>query len=100
MTNSPPHIVYDDRITIDGIHLFCNHALTICHHFCYVIGVFIKYRLSFKLSKCDFFQSRVEYVGQDITTYGNCLTASKFDLLQRYPLPSHGISLLFRIGLC
>ena len=55
MTNSPSYIVCDDYIIIDDIILFSNHVLTILHNFSYVTRVFTKYRLSFKLSKYDFF---------------------------------------------
>ena len=59
MTNSPSNIVCDDRIIIDDILLFSNHVSTILHYFSCVARVFTKYRLFFKLVKCDFFQPRV-----------------------------------------
>ena len=37
---------------------------------------------------------RVGFVGHDLTTYGNCPAASKFDLIKHWPLPPHAIYLL------
>ena len=54
LTDSPTKIVYNDRIIIDNILLFSNHTPTLLHYFSCVAQVFTKYRLSFKLSKCDF----------------------------------------------
>ena len=100
LSNSPTNIVCDDRIIIDDILLFSNHIPTLLHYFSCVAQVFTKFRLSFKLGKCDFLKERVEYVGHDLTANGNCPAASKFSLLQDWPLPPHGISLLSFIGLC
>ena len=54
LTDSPTKIVCNDRIIIDDILLFFNHTPTLLHYFSCVSRVFTKYRLSFKLSKCDF----------------------------------------------
>ena len=62
--------------------------------------MFTKYRLLFKLTKYDFFKPRVEFVGYDLTTYGNYTVASKFDLIQHLPLPPNTVSFLSFTGLC
>ena len=98
MTNLPPHTIYDDRIIIDDILLFSNHIKTILHYFSCGVGVFTKYIPSFKLNKCDYFQPRVEYVGHDLPAHSNCSTLSKYNLLQKWSLPPHGISFVFFIG--
>ena len=100
MTNSPPHIICDDRIIIDDIILFSNHVSIILHHFSCVARVFTKYRFSFKLRKCGFFQPRVEYVGHDLTAHGNYPATSHFNLPQRCSLLPHGILFLSFISLC
>ena len=69
--NSTPYIVCDNRIIINAILLFSNHVPTILPFFSCVVSVFTKYILSFKLSKYDFFQPRVEYIDHDLTTRGN-----------------------------
>ena len=90
----------DDKIVIDDILLYYNHAPTLLYYFSCVAQVFTKYRLSFKVTKCKFFKKRVVFVGHDITTFGNYPATSKFDLIKNWPLPSHAISLLSFIGLC
>ena len=100
LTDSPTKIVCNDRIIIDDIFLFSNHTPTLLYYFSCVARVFTKYRLSFKLSKCDFFKDRVEYIGHNLTAEGNCPARSKSSLIQNWPIPLHGISLLSFIGLC
>ena len=98
--HSPETTVCDDKIVIDDILLYSNHIPTLLHYFSCVAKVFTKFRLSFKLSKCDFFKSRVEFFGQDLTARGNCPAQSKFNLIQDWPFPTHGTALLSFIGLC
>lgn len=49
--------------------------------------VSLKYRASFKLSKCDFFFKRFEYVGHDIMPNGNTTAKSKYNLINNWALP-------------
>ena len=93
LTNSLAKVICNDRIIIDDILLFSNHTPTPLSYFSCVTSVFTKYRLSFKLSKCDFFKDRVEYVDHDLTANGNCPVRSKFSLFKDWLLPSHGIYL-------
>ena len=93
-------IICNDKIIIDVILLYSNNINTFIHYFSCVSQVFTKYRLSFKLTKCNFFKPRVKFVGHDLTTYGNYPAASKFDLIKHWPLPPHAISLLSFIELC
>ena len=69
---------YNSKKIIDDTLIYSNYILTLLHHFSCVYQVFTKYKLSFKLSKCDFFLARVEYVGHDLTASGNFPTQSKF----------------------
>ena len=100
MDKSPSHIVCDDSIIIDGIPLFSNLISTSLHYFSCVARVFTNYRLTFKLSSCNFFESSFEYVVYDLISDGNYPDVSKFNLLQSWPLPPHGISFLSFIDLC
>jgi hypothetical protein len=59
-----------------------------------------KYRLSLKLSKCDFLKERVEYVGHDLTSDGNCPSKSKFNMITDWPLPATSQALHSLIQLC
>ena len=99
LDSSPVTIICNDKIIIDNILLYSNNINTLIHYFSCVDQVCTKYRLSFKLTKCDFVKPRVEFDGRDVTTYGNCTTASKFYLIKHWPLPLHTISLLSFIGL-
>ena len=83
--DAPDTIIYNDKIIINNILLFSNHIPTLLHYFSCIATAFTKYRLSFKLSKCDLFKSRVEFVGQDLTAGGNCLVQSKFNLIKEWP---------------
>ena len=100
LSNSPAKVICNDSIIIDDALLFSNHTPTLLYYFSRVARVFTKYRLSFKLSKCDFFKDRVEYVGHDLTANGNCPARSKFSLIQDWSLPPHDIYLLSFIVLC
>ena len=98
--NAPNTIFCDDKIVIDDILLYSNHIPTLRHYFSCVANFFTKFRLSFKLSKCDFLESHVEFVGYDLTAGGNCPAQSKFNLIKEWPLPTHSSVLLSFIGLC
>ena len=97
-----PHCknVHGSRIVIDDILLYSTNIHTLIRYFSCVARVFVRYRLSFKLSKCKFFNPRVEYLGYDLTSQGNCPAQSKFDLVKEWTLPEHGTPLLSFIGLC
>ena len=58
-----------------------------------------QYQVSFKLSKCEFLSERTEYVGHDICPSGNSPAASKFQMINDWPLPLHGQSLFSFISL-
>ena len=99
VTSAPITIICNENIIIDDILPYSNQVLTLIHYFC-VIKMFTKYRLPFKLIKCELFKSRIEFFGHDLTTYGNCPAVSKFELIENLPLPSHAISLLSFIDIC
>ena len=64
-------IVSGSRTIIDDILLFCSNKAMILIYFECVCKVFQKYRVSFRLDKCEFLKSRVEYVGVDLMRQGN-----------------------------
>ena len=84
---APVTIICNDKIIIDDILLYSNNVNTLIHYFSCVAQVFTKFRLSFKLKKCEFFKSRFEFVGHTLTTYSKCPAASKFELIKTWPLP-------------
>ena len=92
-------LVYGTKIIIDDILLWCSNVSALFIYFECICKVFRKYRVSFRLDKCDFMKPRVEYVGHDITNDGNCPASSKFDMINNWLLPERGESLFSFIGL-
>ena len=88
-----------DRIIIDDILLWSTVVASLLLLFECVCDVFLKYRVTFQLKKCEFLTDRIEYVGHDITSDGNCPAQSKFDLINDWPIPGTGSSLASFIGL-
>ena len=68
LNSAPASIICNDKIIIDDVLLYSNHVNTLLHYFSCVAQVFTKYHLSFKLTTCDLFKLRVEFVGHDLTT--------------------------------
>ena len=71
----------------------------VCVYLVCICAVFRKYRVSFRLDKCDFLKPRVEYVGHDVTNDGNCPTSSKFSMINDWRIPERGESLFSFNGL-
>ena len=61
--NPPATVICDHKIIMDDIFLFYNHGPTFLHYLSCISQVFIKYRLSFKFSKCEYFNTRVDFLG-------------------------------------
>jgi hypothetical protein len=89
-----------DHIIIYNILLYAVDKVELLDYLECVLEVCQKYRLSLKLSKCDFLKERVEYVGHDLTSDENCPSKSKFDMINDWPLPSTGQVLHSLIQLC
>ena len=92
-------LVSGSKTIIDDILLWCACKRLVMVYFECVCEVLSKYRVSFRLDKCEFLKSRVEYVGHDILSKGNCPAQSKFDMVNDWPLPASGQSLFSFIGL-
>ena len=84
---------------IDDILLYSTNVFTLIRYFSCVSRVFIRHRLSFKLSKCKSFDPRVEYLGYDLTSSGNYPAKYKFNIIRDWTLPVHGTALLLFIGI-
>ena len=81
------------RVIIDDILLWASNLQVVLLYFECVCEVFQKYRVSFRLDKCDFLKDRVEYVGHDLTPTGNCPARSKFKMIDDWTLPTNGRAL-------
>ena len=92
-------LIWGSKTIIDDILLWCAIKEIATLLFRCVCKIFKKYRVSFRLDKCEFMKSRVEYVGHDILRKGNSPAQSKFDLIQDWKLPESGSTLFSFIGL-
>lgn len=88
-----------NRNIMDDALLWSTDAMTCLSYFRCLCEVYKKYRLSFNPKKCDFFKLRFEWLGHDVKTTGNSPAASKFSLLEDWPLPATGVSLSSFLGL-
>ena len=82
--NSPAvdvKVLHGTKIVIDDILLYSTNVFTLICYLSCVARVFVRHRLSFKLNKCKFFEPRVEYLGYDLTSSGNCPAKSKFNMI-------------------
>jgi len=86
-------LYHGSRVIIDDILLWASNLDIILLYFECVCGIFQKYRVSFRLDKCDFLKDRVEYVGHDLTPKGNCPAQSKFDMIRDWKLPTNSRAL-------
>ena len=93
-------VVHGSKIVIDDILLYSTNVFTLIRYFSCVARVVVRHRLSFKLSKCKFFEPRVKYLGYDLTSRGNCPEKSKFNMITDWKLPVNGNPLLSFIGMC
>ena len=84
---------------IDDIFIFCSNLDVILIYLECVCKVFLKYRVRFRIKKCDFLKNRVEYVVHDVTKAGNCPAQSKLYLINDCILTPKGKSLLYFIGI-
>jgi hypothetical protein len=66
---------------------------------CY-LRIYLKYRTTLNLKKCNFLRKRFEFVGHDILPEGNTTAKSKYDLISDWKLPTTGDGLHSFISLC
>ena len=57
-----------------------------------------KYCLTWKLKKCRWFPQELEFVGVDVSKYGNSPAKSKFELLKRWKQPTTARAVMGFIG--
>ena len=84
---------------IDNILIWSSNVPTILLYLDYVCRVFQKYRVSFRLDKCQFIESRVEFLDCDLIAHGNCPVHTKFEIICDWDIPLTGQSLHSFIGL-
>lgn len=62
--------------------------------------VYLKYRVTLKISKCDFMQEKFEFVGHDVLSTGNTAASSKYDRISSWKLPTSSDGLHSFVALC
>ena len=82
-----------DRQVVDDILLYCNDPFVLILFFDCVCAIFVKYRISFNPSKCEFFLKRLEWIGHDMLIDGNAPASGKYECIRDWPLPTNGESL-------
>ena len=92
-------LIAGTKVIIDDILVWCLEKDLLLIYFECICAVFRKYRVSFRLEKCKFLKSRVEYVGHNILATGSCPALSKYNIIDTWPLPKSGQSLFSFIGL-
>ena len=60
------------RVIIDDVLPWSSNLPPILLMFGCICIIFRKYRVSFRLDKCEFLKDRVEYVWHNLTARGNC----------------------------
>ena len=88
------NIVSGSRTIIDEILLFSSNINAILIYLECVCKIFLKYQVRFRLDKCDFLKTRVEYVNYDVTKERDCPAQSKLYIINDWILPLIG-QLLF-----
>ena len=100
MAKSNRHHVTGSRTIIDDIVGWSTSKALVLLLFECMCRVSTKYRASFKLSKCEFFYDRFEYVGHDLMPGGNTTAKSKYDLINQWATPATGDNLHSFVSLC
>ena len=86
------------KIIIDDIMLFAvkeDNAFIILKCVCIIAR---KYHLTLKLKKCQWFPSKVEFVGVDVSTQGNQPAESKYKMLNAWPIPKTPRNIMSFLG--
>ena len=100
MKNSSDVHVTGSAVIIDDLLLWgTSKSLLFLLFECYC-RIYLKYRTTLKLKKCDFLKKRFEFVGHDILQNGNTTASSKYDRIKDWKLPTTADSLHSFVSLC
>ena len=91
---------YGSNQIVDDTLIWSNSISAIFTFLEIVLQVCTEFRVSLKLKKCTFFDPRLEFVGIDLSANGHLPAASKYSLINSWPLPECQRSLTSFIGLC
>ena len=88
----------DSKQIVDDGLMWSYDPFLLLDFFDCICEIYVKYRLSFNLKKCDFYMPRFEWIGHDLTQNGNNPAQSKFDLVRDWPIPRTGSLLNSFVG--
>lgn len=91
---------YGSSQIVDDTLLWSNSISDLLLYLDIILSVCLDFRISLKLKKCTFLDPRLEFVGVDMSADGQMPAASKYSLIQQWPLPTCQSSLTSFIGLC
>ena len=100
MKNSSSYHLTGSRVIIDDIMLrSTSTSLLLLLLECF-LRIYLKYRTTLNLKKCNFLKKRFEFVGHDILSIGNTTARSKYDLINDWELPESADGLHSFVSLC
>ena len=100
MHGSDSHHLTGSRVIIDDIMLRSTSiSLLLLLLECF-LRIYLKYRTTLNLKKCNFLKKRFEFVGHDILSMGNTTAQSKYDLINDWKLPESADGLHSFVSLC
>ena len=76
-------------VFLDDIMVYSKTFEDDVRHVRIVLDKLCEYKLFAKLSKCDFFQKEITYLGHHISRSGVSMDKSKIDVLLNWPPPSN-----------
>jgi hypothetical protein len=77
----------DAKTIVDDVLLYAYSVAALLHYFETVLEILMHYRVTVKLRKCRFIQTKAEFVGMDILSQGNTPAKSKDEAFQKMTYP-------------
>ena len=81
MNNCDNYHLTGSRVIIDDIMLRSTSTSLLLLLFKFFLRIYLKYRITLNLKKCNFLKKRLEFVGHDILSIGNTTARSKYNLI-------------------
>ena len=100
ITFSNDVIVSGSRTIIDDVLMLYNVPATLLPLFECGNQVFLKYRVSTKITKCDMFSEKFEYIGRDVLQAKNTTANYKYNLIKDWKQPEIGDDLRSFVSFC
>lgn len=86
------------KVIVDDVMVHDNNPITLLAYFVGMLEVYKRYRVTVNLRKTRFFPSRAEFVGIDVLPGGNSPAKSKYETIQKMPIPKSFSDIRMIIG--